>query len=297
MKVSMSGRLLRFKKSFPDYWRLMRLDKPIGALLLLWPTLWGLWLAAEGMPEWHLIIIFVLGVLLMRAAGCVINDFADRKIDGHVKRTQARPLITGAVAPRQALYLFVGLCTAAFTLVLLTNRLTIVLSLVAVVLASCYPFMKRFTHLPQLVLGLAFSWGVPMAFAAQSGQLRPEAWLIFTAAVIWTVVYDTFYAMVDRDDDIRIGVKSTAVLFGEHDRAITAMLQALVVVSLVIMGHRFGLGWVYELSLVVVMGLFVYQQYLIHERKRELCFKAFLNNNWVGFAVFVGIVGDHALLH
>lgn len=293
----MKSWLQQLRKDFPHYWRLMRFDRPIGALLLLWPTLWGLWLAAEGLPKLHLIVIFVLGVTLMRAAGCVINDFADRHVDGEVKRTRERPLIKGHITPRAALVLFVGLCLCSFILVLFTNLLTIILSLAAAVLACCYPFMKRFTHLPQLVLGLAFSWGVPMAFSAQTGELNPQAWLVFTAAVIWTVVYDTFYAMVDRDDDLRIGVKSTAILFGEHDRLITALLQLLVLFSLITVGQRFQLDWFYELSLVVVMGLFVYQQWLIRERNRELCFKAFLNNNWVGLAVFLGIAGDYALLH
>lgn len=287
----------KVRQEFPHYWRLMRFDRPIGVLLLLWPTLWGLWLAAEGFPKWHLIVVFVLGVTLMRAAGCVINDLADRKVDGHVKRTRERPLIKGQVTPKAALVLFICLCITSFALVLLTNLLTITLSLAAVILACCYPFMKRVTHLPQLVLGLAFSWGVPMAFAAQTGELNPQAWLVFTAAVIWTVVYDTFYAMVDRDDDLRIGVKSTAILFGEQDRLITALLQVLVVFSLIIVGQRFQLSWLYELSLVVVMGLFVYQQFLIRTRGREQCFKAFINNNWVGLAVFVGIVADYAWLH
>ncbi|NHN38873.1 4-hydroxybenzoate octaprenyltransferase [Pseudomaricurvus alcaniphilus] len=286
----------RVRREFPHYWQLMRFDRPIGILLLLWPTLWALWLAADGFPKPHLLVIFVLGVALMRAAGCVINDFADRKVDGSVKRTRQRPLVTGKVSSRAALWLFAGLCLASFGLVLFTNRLTILLSLVAVAVAFCYPFMKRYTHLPQLVLGVAFSWGIPMAFAAQSGTVRPEAWLVFTLAVVWTVAYDTFYAMVDRDDDLRIGVKSTAILFGDMDRVITATLQAIVVLALVLTGQRFGLGWIYDLSLVAVMALFVYQQFLISGRDRDQCFKAFLNNNWVGFAVFLGIALDLALL-
>lgn len=286
----------QLRRALPHFWRLMRFDRPIGTLLLLWPTLWALWLAAGGLPDLHLLVIFVLGVTLMRAAGCVINDFADRRVDGHVKRTSERPLVTGDVTPRQALLLFAVLCLLAFVLVLFTNTLTIGLAFAAVGLTACYPFMKRYTHLPQLVLGAAFSWGVPMAFAAQTGQVPPQAWLLFTAAVIWTVVYDTFYAMVDRDDDLRIGVKSTAILFGDMDRAITAVLQVLVVAALLLVGQRFALNWLFDLSLVVVMALFVYQQFLISQRQRDRCFNAFLNNNWVGLAVFAGVAADLAFL-
>ena len=284
------------RQAFPDYWRLMRFDRPIGTLLLLWPTLWALWLAAEGLPDLNLLVIFVLGVVLMRAAGCVINDYADRNLDGRVKRTSGRPLATGKIQPRSALILCAALCLVSFVLVLFTNTLTILLSIGAVVLAASYPFMKRYTHLPQVVLGAAFSWGIPMAFAAQTGAVPPKAWLVFTAAVVWTVVYDTFYAMVDRDDDLKIGIKSTAILFGEQDRLITGVLQLMVLVTLALIGREFQLGWVYELSLVVVMGLFLYQQYLIRQRKRHECFSAFLHNNWVGFAVFAGIAGDFYLL-
>lgn len=279
----------------PHYWQLTRMNRPIGWLLLLWPTLWGLWLAAEGLPDLDVLVIFVLGVVSMRAAGCAINDYADRKVDGHVKRTRERPLASGKIQPKEALAVCVLLCLLSFVLVLFTNSLTIMLSLGALVLAGCYPFMKRYTHLPQVVLGAAFSWSIPMAFAAQTGEVRPESWLLYTAAVIWTVVYDTFYAMVDRDDDLRIGVKSTAVLFGEQDRVITGSLQALVIVTLMMVGQRFELGTVYYLGLLAAAGLFVYQQYLIRHRDRDQCFKAFLNNNWVGLAVFVGIVGDYLL--
>lgn len=286
---------LAAKERFPHYWQLMRFDRPIGILLLLWPALWALWLAAEGVPRLDLLVIFILGVVLMRAAGCVINDFADRKIDGRVKRTRTRPLATGKVSSREALWLFAGLCLLAFGLVLLTNGLTIALSFAALALASTYPFMKRYTHLPQVVLGAAFSWSIPMVFAAQTGMVRHESWLIYTAAVVWTVVYDTFYAMVDRDDDLRIGVKSTAVLFGDQDRVMTASLQVIVLITLLMVGQRFELGGVYELGLVVAAGFFAYQQYLIRFRRRDDCFKAFLNNNWVGLAVFVGIAGDYWL--
>ena len=274
------------------YWQLMRMHKPIGALLLLWPTLWSLWLAADGVPRWDVLVIFVLGVFVMRSAGCVINDFADRKVDGHVKRTRERPLVSGQVSGGEAIALFIGLCLLAFGLVLLTNPLTIQLSVGGVLLAFCYPFMKRYTHLPQVVLGAAFAWAIPMAFAAQSGALGVEVWLLYTAVVLWTVVYDTFYAMVDRDDDLRIGVKSTAILCGEQDRLMTGVLQALTLYALVMVGSRFELGTFYYLSLGVAAALFAYQQYLIRFRQREACFKAFMNNNWVGLAIFIGVVAD-----
>lgn len=274
------------------YWQLMRMHKPIGALLLLWPTLWSLWLAADGVPRWDVLVIFVLGVFVMRSAGCVINDFADRKVDGHVKRTRERPLVSGQVSSGEAIALFIGLCLLAFGLVLLTNPLTIQLSVGGVLLAFCYPFMKRYTHLPQVVLGAAFAWAIPMAFAAQSGALGVEVWLLYTAVVLWTVVYDTFYAMVDRDDDLRIGVKSTAILFGEQDRLMTGVLQALTLYALVMVGSRFELGTFYYISLGAAAALFAYQQYLIRFRQREACFKAFMNNNWVGLAIFIGVVVD-----
>ena len=273
------------------YMSLMRLNKPIGILLLLWPTLWSLWIAAKGMPRWDLLIIFSLGVVVMRSAGCVINDIADRKIDGKVKRTQDRPLATGAVSTREAVILFVVLCLIAFGLVLLTDPLTIKLSVGGLLLAFCYPFMKRHTHLPQVVLGAAFAWGIPMAYAAQTGALDKNMWLIYVSVVLWTVVYDTFYAMVDRDDDMKIGVKSTAILFGEQDRFITAALQAMTLYSLVLVGKAFALGGIYYLSLVVAAGLFGYQQWLIRYRERTACFKAFLNNNWVGAVIFAGVAG------
>ncbi len=281
------------RERFPHYWQLMRFDRPIGTLLLLWPTLWGLWLAAEGVPRADLLVIFILGVILMRAAGCVINDFADRKVDGRVERTKDRPLAAGRVQPREALTLFTCLVLMAFGLVLFTNAFTVWLSFGALALAACYPFMKRYTHLPQVVLGAAFSWSIPMAFAAQTGEINPHSWLIYTAVVVWTVVYDTFYAMVDRDDDLKIGVKSTAILFAEQDRVITGSLQVIVLVTLMMVGQRFELGAFYSLSLLVVAGLFIYQQYLIREREKAACFKAFLNNNWVGCAVFVGIAADY----
>ncbi|PUA27691.1 MAG: 4-hydroxybenzoate polyprenyltransferase [Cellvibrio sp. 79] len=292
-KVNGSGNPILQKA--PHYWRLMRMDRPIGTLLLLWPTLWALWIAAKGIPSFKNLVIFVLGVIVMRAAGCVINDFADRKIDGQVLRTKDRPLATGAVSSREAIGLFITLCLIAFGLVLMTDPLTIKLSVGGLVLAFCYPFMKRHTHLPQVVLGAAFAWGIPMAYAAEAGELNRHMWLIYFAVVLWTVAYDTFYAMVDRDDDLKIGVKSTAVLFGEQDRFITGLLQFLTLWALVLVGKHFELGSIYYLGLAIAAGLFIYQQWLIRFRAREACFKAFLNNNWVGAAIFAGIVTDYAL--
>jgi 4-hydroxybenzoate polyprenyltransferase len=273
----------------PLYLKLMRADKPIGTLLLLWPTLWALWIAAGGIPQWHLLAIFVLGVFLMRSAGCVINDFADRDFDAHVERTAQRPLATGAVSKHEALLLAAALCALAFILVLFTNRLTILLSFGAVLLAALYPFMKRYTHLPQLVLGAAFGWSIPMAFAAQSNALPAGCWLLFIANLLWTVAYDTFYAMVDRDDDIKIGVKSTAILFGDDDRLITGMLQACTLIALALVGTQFKLGYWYFVALIGAAASFVYQQWLIRWRRRDDCFRAFLHNNWVGATIFSGI--------
>ncbi len=277
---------------FTAYLQLVRFDRPIGTLLLLWPTLWALWLAAEGVPPLKLLLIFSLGTLLMRSAGCAVNDLADRNLDGAVARTRQRPLVTGAVAPNEALWLAAGLSLAAFVLVLFTNTLTILLSFAGVMLAACYPFMKRHTHLPQLVLGAAFSWGIPMAFAAVSNALPPALWLVFVANLFWTVAYDTEYAMVDREDDLKVGIKSTAILFGELDRHMIAALQALTVIALLLVGQRFELGWIYFVSLLGACALFVYQQRLIRERQPADCFRAFLNNNWVGAAVFAGVVLD-----
>ena len=285
----------KIKDKAAVYWRLTRMDRPIGTLLLLWPTLWSLWIAAKGVPSIKNLVIFVLGVIVMRAAGCVINDFADRKIDGKVLRTKDRPLATGAVSSREALGLFVVLCLVAFALVLFTDPLTIKLSVGGLILAFCYPFMKRHTHLPQVVLGAAFAWGIPMAYAAEAGELHQGMWLIYLAVVLWTVAYDTFYAMVDRDDDLKIGVKSTAILFGEQDRLMTAVLQIMALYALVLVGNRFELGLFYYLGLAVAAGLFIYQQWLIRFRARDVCFKAFLNNNWVGVAIFIGLAADTAL--
>ena len=273
--------------------RLIRFDKPIGTLLLLWPTLWALWIAAGGVPGYKLLAIFILGTFLTRAAGCIVNDLADRDMDGAVARTSGRPLVTGAVSKRAAVALFLTLMLLAFGLVLSTNTLTIGLSFVAVLLASSYPFMKRYTHLPQVVLGLAFSWGIPMAFAAQNNNLPAALWLLFIGNLWWIVAYDTMYAMVDRDDDIPAGIKSTAILFGPYDRLIIAMLQLLCLFTLYQAGRAFGLGGSFYIALVVAAALFGYHQYLIRNRERDGCFKAFLHNNWVGMAIFIGIAVDY----
>ncbi len=274
---------------------LIRFDKPIGTLLLLWPTLWALWIAAEGVPSVGLLVIFIAGTFLMRSAGCIVNDLADRHLDGGVARTQHRPLVTGAVTVNEALVFCGILCTAAFLLVLFTNSLTIVLSLVAVLLAAIYPFLKRYTNLPQIVLGAAFSWGIPMAFAAQRGELPAALWLLYTGNLLWTVAYDTKYAMVDREDDLTMGMKSTAILFGDSDRLVIGVLQGLSVTALYLAGLRFELGLYFNASLVVAAGLFVYQQRLIKERKPGACFRAFKHNNWVGIAVFIGIALHYQL--
>ncbi|RLA49116.1 MAG: 4-hydroxybenzoate octaprenyltransferase [Gammaproteobacteria bacterium] len=273
--------------------QLIRFDKPIGTLLLLWPTLWALWIAAGGVPDYDLLAIFIIGTFLTRSAGCIINDLADRNMDGAVARTNTRPLVTGTVTQREAMLLFVSLLLLAFSLVLFTNTLTITLSLVAVALASSYPFMKRYTHLPQIVLGAAFSWGIPMAFAAQRNELPAALWLLYLGNLLWTMAYDTKYAMVDRDDDIRVGIKSTAILFGEHDRLMVAVLQLLCLVSLYLAGQAFGLGLYYNTSLVVAATLFGYHLYLIRDRQPKACFKAFLHNNWVGMVIFAGVALDY----
>ncbi|GHB13697.1 4-hydroxybenzoate octaprenyltransferase [Salinicola rhizosphaerae] len=274
----------------PDFLRLTRLDKPIGTWLLMWPTLWALWLAAEGLPDRPTLLIFVIGVYLMRAAGCVVNDYADRHFDGHVKRTKARPLATGRIHEREAKGLFVTLVAAAFVLVCFTNWQTILLSFGGAALASIYPFMKRYTHLPQVVLGMAFSWGIPMAFMAITLHVPLEAWLLLVANVAWTVAYDTEYAMVDRDDDIKIGIKSTARLFGRADKLIIGLLQLVTLVLLGWIGVRMTLGGFFWLGLAAMAATFVYQQWLIRHRQRDPCFRAFLNNFWSGLLVFAGLV-------
>ncbi|MGY4877725.1 4-hydroxybenzoate octaprenyltransferase [Vreelandella aquamarina] len=273
----------------PDFLHLTRLDRPIGTWLLMWPTLWALWLATEGVPERSLLLIFVAGVYAMRAAGCVVNDYADRHFDGHVKRTKNRPLANGRISEREAQWLFAGLVAVAFVLVLLTNLFTILLSLGGVVLAFIYPFMKRYTHFPQVVLGAAFSWAIPMACGAVLGYVPLEGWLLFGANLLWTVAYDTEYAMVDRDDDLKIGIKSTAVLFGQADRLIIGLLQLATLVLLAAVGWRLALGGFFWLGLVAMAATFVHQQVLILGRERDACFQAFLNNHWSGLLIFAGI--------
>ncbi|GGY04350.1 4-hydroxybenzoate octaprenyltransferase [Litchfieldella qijiaojingensis] len=273
----------------PDFLHLMRLDRPIGTWLLMWPTLWALWIAAEGLPSRDLLLIFVAGVYLMRAAGCVVNDYADRHFDGHVKRTKDRPLATGRISEHEAKVLFGVLVASAFVLVCFTNLFTIMLSFVGVALAFVYPFMKRYTHLPQLFLGAAFSWAIPMAFGAVRQELPVEAWLLFAANVTWTVAYDTQYAMVDRDDDVQIGIKSTAVLFGRADKLMIGVLQLATLALLGWVGIRLALGAFYWVGLTAMAAIFIYQQWLIHDRSRERCFRAFLNNHWAGLVVFAGL--------
>lgn len=271
----------------------MRIDKLIGAYLLLWPAYWALWIAAEGVPAYSTLFIFTLGVFLTRSAGCVINDYADRKIDGHVKRTALRPIPAGVVTAKEALILFAVLMLLAFLLVLFTNIETIILSVGGLILAACYPFMKRYTHLPQVVLGAAFAWSIPMAFAAVTETVPLYAWLIYIATVLWTIAYDTMYAMVDKDDDLRIGVKSTAILFGDADKMIIGVLQCSTLITLALVGKQVNLGWLYYLGLIAAAAFFVYQQYLIHDRDRDLCFSAFLNNHYAGLMVFIGVAGHY----
>ncbi|WP_413544710.1 4-hydroxybenzoate octaprenyltransferase [Candidatus Symbiopectobacterium sp. NZEC135] len=272
------------------YCRLMRIDKPIGSLLLLWPTLWALWLAGGGVPRPWTLLVFVAGVFLMRAAGCVINDYADRHFDGHVKRTASRPLPSGLVSEQSAKVLFVVLVLLAFALVLTLNRMTIWLSVAALALAWIYPFMKRVSHLPQFVLGAAFGWSIPMAYAAVSESLPASAWIMFLAYICWTVAYDTQYAMVDRDDDLKIGIKSTAILFGRFDTLIIGLLQASMLALMVVLGMQMKLGAAFYLTVLMAAGLFGYQQWLTAGRERDACFRAFHNNNYVGMVLFAGIV-------
>lgn len=274
-----------------DYAELTRFNRPIGSLLLMWPTLWALWLAADGWPEWHLILIFVLGVFSMRSAGCVINDFADRKVDGHVERTKNRPLPSGRVTELEALGLFVGLALLSFILVLMTDWRTILLSVVGLFLAALYPFMKRYTHLPQLFLGLAFSWAIPMAYSAQGGDLLdPELWMLFVANCFWTIAYDTYYAMTDRPDDLKVGIKSTAILFGRYDLLIIVILQGLMISLMMWIGVIANLGILYFVSLIGAVYLFFQQYQQAKERDRQACFRSFLDNNRVGYCLFAGIL-------
>jgi 4-hydroxybenzoate polyprenyltransferase len=284
-----------WRERLPHYWQLIRGDRPVGTLLLLWPTAWALWLAAGGIPPVKLLFVFLAGVWLTRSAGCVINDYADRWLDPQVARTRARPLVTGAVTAREALWLFVAMMLAAFFLVLLTNTLTILLSVAALALAATYPFLKRYTYLPQAWLGLAFGWGIPMAFAAVKGEVPSLAWLLFLANLLWTTGYDTWYAMVDREDDLRAGSKSTAILFGDADLVALGILYGGFFVAMLLLGQRTALGVNYWAGLAVAAGFTVWLFALGRDRKPEHCLRAFLANQWVGLAVFAGIVLDTAL--
>ena len=275
-----------------QYWALVRGDRPIGWLLLLWPTWWGLWLAADGRPPWWPLMVFSLGVWLTRSAGCVINDYADRWLDPQVERTKQRPLATGAVSGREALAVFAGLMLVAFAMVLTLNRLTVLLSVVGVLLAASYPYLKRYTYLPQVYLGMAFGWGIPMAFAALRGEVPKLAWLLYAANILWSTAYDTWYAMVDRDDDIRMGAKSTAILFGELDLVALGVLYALFFLALVLVGRQATLGTYYWAGLGVAAVLVAYEFVIARHRERDACFRAFLHNHWVGAAVFAGLAAD-----
>ena len=278
------------------YIRLTRLNRPIGILLLLWPTLWAVWIAGNGHPYWHIVAIFALGTILMRSAGCVINDYADRDFDKHVKRTQNRPVTSGQVAPREALWLAAGLALGAFLLILPLNTLTLLLSVPAILLAASYPFTKRFFAIPQAYLGIAFGFGIPMAFAAQLGSVPDVAWWLLLSNVFWAMAYDTEYAMVDRDDDIRLGIHSSALFFGQYDVLAVMASYAVTLIILAVVGNMLHLGMAYYLGLLVAAGIATYHYTLIRNRQREACFKAFLHNNWFGAAVFAGIVLDY-LLH
>jgi len=273
-----------------NYGKLMRVDKPIGVWLLLWPTLWALWLAGEGTPDQGLFVIFVLGVFIMRSAGCVLNDYVDRKIDPYVERTRTRPLATGAVAPLEALTLFAALGLIAIGLATMLNKQAQLLAIVGAGLTIAYPFIKRYVSIPQFVLGAAFGWAAPMAFAAQTGETTELAWLVFGTVLIWAVIYDTFYAMVDREDDKKIGVKSTALLFGEVDLFVIAGLQLLMVLALVLIGYRAELGFWYFLSVAVAAAMMAWHLWLARDRQPAGCFKAFLNNHLIGLVIFIGIV-------
>ena len=273
-----------------QYWLLARFDKPIGILILLWPTLWALWIAGNGHPDTLVLIVFCLGVVLMRAAGCVINDYADKDFDPHVARTHLRPIAAGKVKPKEALAVFCLLCLTSFALVLLMNWYTIALSFIGAFLAASYPFMKRYTHLPQAYLGMAFGFAIPMAFAAQTGSIPLVAWILYLAVLLWALVYDTMYAMVDIEDDLKIGIKSTAILFGRRVREITAGLQAVILLLLITVGAILDLEWPYYAGLCIAGCLSIYQQTLIFNYHKPDCFKAFLNNNWYGLAVFAGLV-------
>lgn len=288
-------KLAILQKKIWQYALLIRFDKPIGTLLLLWPTLISLWIAAEGVPDTDVLIVFVLGVFLMRSAGCAINDYADRKIDAKVQRTKNRPLASGKISGEETLIIFMLLSFMAFVLVLFMNKLTIFLSIGGILLAASYPFMKRYHYLPQVHLGAAFGWAVPMAYAAQANELSSVTWLLFFATVLWATAYDTMYAMVDRDDDIKIGVKSTAILFGGADKVIIGFIQGALILDLIFIGRQLELSGLYFLGIFIASGFAIYQQYLIKDRDKTLCFKAFLNNNWFGLTLFIGVFLEYQI--
>ena len=283
----------QLKDRVSTYGRLMRLHRPIGTLLLLWPVLWSLWIASGGVPDTKVLLVFILGTFTMRSAGCVINDFADRNIDAHVERTRDRPFATNAVSVKEALILFLVLVVISASLVATMNNLTIYLSFLGVVLAIIYPFTKRYVYIPQIFLGCAFSWGVPMAFAAQTNSVPNLAWVVMATGVLWAIIYDTEYAMVDRESDISLGLKSTAILFGELDRSFLGTFQIMMLLGLWLIGREAHLGWPYTIALIICGGLAAYQQTLIYQRNPAKCFKAFMNNNWYGSVVFFGIAASY----
>lgn len=277
------------------YIQLTRIDRPVGIYLVLWPALWALWLAAETTPSFHHLLVFTLGAIIMRSAGCVINDYADRDFDGHVERTCNRPLATGVITPKQALKFFAFLCLIAFALVLTLNPLTIWLSFGAVALAALYPFMKRHTYWPQAFLGAAFAWAIPMAFAAEQNGVPWQSWVVFTLVMVWALVYDTAYALADKKDDLKIGIKSTAILFGRYVNLIIGFFQIMMLLMMIWIGELFALGWVFKLSIAVIILLFIYHQRLLRTQDTQLAFKAFLHNHWVGFTLMLGTALDKLL--
>ena len=290
-----SVNITNFRHKLPHFVALTRLDRPIGIYLLLWPMLWALWFAAKGVPDLKVLIIFVLGTALTRSAGCAINDYADKDFDGHVERTQDRPLATGALTGRDALIASGVLMLIAFILVLFTNPLTIALSFVAVLLAVIYPFAKRYTHLPQVVLGAAFGFAIPMAYAAQINSVPAQGWWLFATAIVWSVAYDTLYAMADRADDVKIGVKSSAILFGQYDLLIVGALQMLVLMALAVIGTHAERGLIYYVGLIAASGFVIYQLWISRHRDPIKCVQAFLNNSWMGMTIFIGLVLDYAV--
>jgi len=288
--------MINLRQQFPHYLKLIRFDRPIGSYLLLWPTLWALWIAADGIPDVKILLIFVAGVFVMRSAGCAINDFADRDIDTHVERTENRPLATGVISAKEALGVFIVLSIVALLLALQLNALTIKLSVVAILLAASYPFMKRVHMLPQVHLGVAFAWAIPMAYSAINNSLPDlSIWLVFLTTIIWTTAYDTMYGMADREEDIQLGLKSTAILFGDYDKLAVGLMQLSVIILLALIGALNDLGSFYYIGVIIASVFFVYQQFLIQDRDEKRCFQAFLNNNWFGMVVFIGLALDYLI--